>query len=807
MGENSEELDIERGLTASQVAERKAKGLSNEQKGVVTKSIGQIVAGNVCTLFNLINGVLAGLVFFTGSYKNVLFMIVILCNLGVGIFQEIRAKKTIDKLSLISAPTAKLLRDGQQVTVPVSEVVQDDIAFLSVGTQVYADMLILEGSCEINESQITGESEPVYHQAGETILSGGFIVSGHIKVRAVKVGGESYANQISNSAKYIKKPNSEIMKSLRFIVKVVSIAIIPMGLMLFYGQLYRMNQDTNEAIVQTVAALIGMIPEGLVLLTSVVLAVSVIRLSVHKTLVQELFCIETLARVDVLCLDKTGTITAGKMQMDNIIFLDAEKEHVDRDTLTAVFCAMIDTMKDKSATFLAVSEYFTEKEECRDFFAGGSRALSCEEVIPFNSSKKWSGIFIEGCGSYVLGAAEFVYFNHLNSRSTSDDILEETIRKYADTGRRVLLLAHSEKPFQDRDLPDDVKPVAILVISDQIRVEAHDTLRFFREQGVELKVISGDSPATVANVARTAGLENADCYVDASVLSDEELADAAPKYTVFGRVTPHQKLLLIKALKEAGHTVAMTGDGVNDVPALKEADCSVAMASGSDAARVVSQLVLLDSNFASMPRIVAEGRRAINNIQRSASLFLVKTIFSFLLTAIFLFLAQPYPFEPIQLTLVSALCVGIPSFVLAMEPNKERISGKFIYKVFQKAIPGGVTVAFGVLLTVLMGSILSLTPDQVSSVALLVTAFNMFIVLLGACLPFNKIRLALYCAMITFFSLTVFVFGSFFELAPFCAKTTWLLLGLIAACLPFMLFVRWIVRRFIFRREKKNGAQ
>ena len=794
MNGHSEEIDIERGLTAEQVARRKEQGLCNGPTGVVTKSVGQIIAGNVCTLFNLINGILAGLVLFTGSYKNALFMMVILCNLGVGIFQEIRAKKTIDRLSLISAPTAKLLRDGVPVTVPVSEVVQDDIAFLSVGAQIYADMLILEGSCEVNEAQITGESDPVYRQAGETLLSGGFLVSGHVKVRTVHVGGESYANRIADSAKYIKKPNSEIMRSLRLIIKVISIAIIPMGLLLFYGQVYRMNQDINEAIVQTVAALIGMIPEGLVLLTSVVLAVSVIRLSAHKTLVQELFCIETLARVDVLCLDKTGTITAGKMQMDDMILLPGSD--LDEASAARALSTMVCVMEDESATFSAIAERFKE----------GSLPLQCGEIIPFSSDKKWSGIFTEN-GAYVLGAAEFVYFNHLTARSASDDVLAETIKKYADMGRRVLLLAHSEQPFRDRNLPDGLRPAAILVLSDQIRVEAHDTLRFFREQGVTLKVISGDSPETVANVAKTAGLENAEAYVDVSLLSEEELRGAAVKYTVFGRVTPQRKLLLIKALKEAGHTVAMTGDGVNDVPALKEADCSIAMASGSDAARIVSQLVLLDSNFASMPRIVAEGRRAINNIQRSASLFLVKTIFSFLLTFVFLFLKQPYPFAPIQLTLVSALCVGCPSFILALEPNRERISGKFIYKVIQKAIPGGVTVAFGVLATVLFGDLLHLTSDEVSSVALLVTAFNMFIVLLRTCLPFDKIRLALYCSMITLFGIAVFIFGSFFELAPFSVKTICLLLGIMGACIPVMLLVMQAVRRFISRREEKGQTQ
>ncbi len=777
------------GLTQSQVGERKARGLSNDQGGAATKSIGQIIATNLCTLFNLINGILAGLVLFTGSYKNALFMIVILTNLGVGIVQEIRAKRAIDKLSLISAPTARLIREGKLVTCPVFQVVQDDIGILSLGDQVYADMVILEGECEVNESQVTGESDPVFRKKGERLLSGAFLVSGQVTVRMEKVGAESYSVRLANSAKYIKKPNSEILNSLKFIIKIISIAIAPMGLLLFYNQVVRLSTDNNQAIVKVVAALIGMIPEGLVLLSSVVLAVSVIRLARHKTLVQELYCIETLARVDVLCLDKTGTITEGRMELEEILPVN---KTLTSHEISEIFCRIARAMEDRSATFTALAEHFSDQALLEEW--------TVLQKIPFNSAKKWSGVAFEGRGSFILGAAEFVYFNNLTERSVQDEVLAATVKKYSDMGRRVLLLARSERAFCDRELPEEIEPLALAVISDVIRPEAYETLQFFKEQGVTLKVISGDNPETVACVAGNAGLENAGNYIDASTLSECELEKAAKQYTVFGRVTPEQKLSLIRTLKKEGHTVAMTGDGVNDVPALKEADCSVAMASGSDAARQVSQLVLLDSNFASMPKIVAEGRRAINNIQRSASLFLVKTIFSFILALVFVLLPKQYPFQPIQLTLISALCVGIPSFVLALGPNRERVSGKFIYKVIQKALPGGLAVALGVLLTVCLGPLLGLNGQQVSTVAVLITAFNMFSVLFKTSLPFNWIRRILFCGMLGVFAVAAVAFDWFFGLAHLNFTMTAMLLCLIAVCLPFMLLVLKLVNRFIQKR-------
>ncbi len=767
------------GLTTQQVNERIEKGLVNNQRGVATKTIGQIVASNLCTLFNLINAILAGLVLFTGSYKNALFMGVIISNLLIGIVQEIRAKRTIDKLSLISAPTATVIRNGERVKCPVSQVVSDDVCILRAGDQIYADMEILEGSCEVNESQITGESEPVQKSVNQPLLSGGYIVAGSIVARATGVGDESYSVKLANSAKYIKKPNSEIMTSLKFIIKMVSFAIAPMAVLLFLNQVILQTTPRDEAIVKVVAAIIGMIPEGMVLMSSVVLAVSVIRLSKHKTLVQELYCIETLARVDVLCLDKTGTITEGRMKVEEIVPVD-NSHHIEE--ISEVLMHIVHNTEDTSATFQAVREYFTHNMTTENW------KVLCK--IPFSSQRKWSGISFEQRGSYILGAAEFVCPQVVGK-----------IEKYAQKGKRVLLLAYSSENIEQPVLPKQLQPVGFVVISDVIRKEAPETIKYFKDQGVSLKVISGDNPEAVASVAGEAGLPDAEKCIDVTGMTEEVLNAAATEYTVFGRVTPEQKLILVKALKEAGHTVAMTGDGVNDVPALKEADCSVAMASGSTAAREISQLVLLDSNFASMPKIVAEGRRSINNIQRSASLFLVKTTFSFLLTLVFLFLPKPYPFQPVQLTLCSSLCVGIPSVLLALEPNKERVSGRFIDKLVQKALPGGLSVAIGVLITVCIGPVFGLNETQISTVSVMITAFNMFAVLLRTSWPLVKFRGLLFGTLLGLFCVGFFFFDWFFGLVM-PNLTMWIMFLVVAAgCVITMLSIIFVIKKVIQKKR------
>ncbi|MFR5069878.1 MAG: cation-translocating P-type ATPase [Eubacteriales bacterium] len=659
------------GLTDAEVRQRIEQGLVNHNSDIKSKSIKRIVLENLITPFNILNFVLAVMILIVGSYKNLLFMGVIICNIFIGTVQEIRAKKTIDKLSLIAEPKAHVIRDGIKQAIAIHDIVMDDITFLGAGNQVCSDAVVIEGECEVNESLLTGESEPVLKQPGDHLLSGSFIISGNCHARVEHVGKDNYAAQITDNAKYVKKPNSEIMRWTNRIIKYIGFTLIPVGIALFCKQVFISHQGFNDAIVGVVAALIGMIPEGLILLTSVVFAVSIIRLSQHKTLVQELYCIETLARVDVLCLDKTGTITEGTMEVTDVLPL----HDTTNEELNIALGSLIHALEDDNPTFNAVKTYCDQYDK-----------LTCNHIVPFSSARKWSGASFDENGSYIFGATEFI----LKDSSPYQEIIKE----YSEKGQRVLMLAHSPHQIQDKELPAEIHPMAFLFISDKIRAEAPDTLAYFAEQGVDIKIISGDNAITVANIAKKAGLKTAEQYVDATTLqTPEEIKEAAQKYSVFGRVTPQQKLDLVKALKEQGHTVAMTGDGVNDVLALKESDCSIAMASGSDAARTVSQLVLLDSNFASMPKILKEGRRSINNLQRSSSLFLTKTIFSTINAILFIFLHFDYPFQPIQLTLISALTIGAPSLILALEPNKERIKGKYIVNVIRKSIPGAMTMS------------------------------------------------------------------------------------------------------------------
>lgn len=769
--------DPNMGLTPEQAGQRAAEGLVNHSAEVPTKSIGQIVRGNLFTLFNLINVILAVLILMVGSYKNVLFMGVIICNILIGTFQEIRAKKTIDKLSLISAPKAKAIRGGETVPLPVNDIVLDDILLLEAGNQVCADAVVVSGECEVNESLLTGESDPVLKKPGDLLMSGSFLVSGTARARAEHIGAENYAAQISAGAKYLKKPNSEIMKSVNLIIKIIGFIIVPLGLILFYKQLFVINQPFEEAIVSTVAAIIGMIPEGLVLLTSVVLAVSVIRLSRHKTLVQELYCIETLARVDVLCLDKTGTITEGTMQVEEVVSLEGSPQEAVDDALSA----LVHALEDSNPTFNALKERY----------GSYTSSWKSEAVFPFSSAKKWSGASFSGKGSYIIGASEFIL-------REGYEAIRSQVEQYSANGQRVLLLAYSPNPFRGRELPDGICAAALVLIGDKIRPEAEQTLRYFDEQGVNLKIISGDNAVTVANIARRAGLRDAENYVDASTLeTEEQVKEAAIRFSVFGRVTPQQKLQLVQALKEQKHTVAMTGDGVNDVLALKEADCSIAMASGSDAARNVSQLVLLDSNFASMPRIVAEGRRSINNIQRSSSLFLVKMIFSVLLGLAFVFISHPYPFEPIQLTLINAVTIGIPSFILALEPNRERIRGRFIYNVVRKSIPGALVVVAGVVATSLLGPFMGLDGPQVSTVAVLVTATTSFLVLFRVCLPFDKLRALLFGLLAALYVAALALFPGLFVFEPVTLEMLYLLVPQMLLCYPLLLLFLRLVNKIL----------
>ena len=721
------------GLTAAEVAERVAAGKVNGEQTVRTKSVADILRSNILTFFNFVFIVLA--VLLAGfvpdgmdGIGNFGFLILIVFNTLVGIIQELRAKRTMDRLSLLSAPKALVIRDGEEKEIPLEEIVLDDITELAAGRQVCADGVVVEGSCEVNESLITGEPDAIVKNVGDKVMSGSFVVSGRARCRVEHIGADNFVMKISKGAKYFKKPTSEIWRSLMLIVKVMSIVIVPLGIALFCSKYFRDPSQLNDTVLTTIGSVIGMIPSGLVALASTVFCVSVIRLSRHKTIAQDLYCVETLARVDVLCLDKTGTITEGSMEVNDII----PRDGLSGEEMKAMLKAVVEGTGDENATAQALAAYLD----------GVQAIAETERAIPFSSARKWSGVRAGGV-SYALGAVEFVL-----PRNSGE--ITEKASELAAEGYRVLACVSSKKDFNDTELPDEVVFEGFVIITDKIRKEAPDTLRFFREQGVDVKIISGDNPETVRAVAKRAGLEKCDEIIDMSTLStEEEIREAATRYTIFGRVLPDQKLLLVKALKAAGHTVAMTGDGVNDVLALKEADCSVAMASGSDAAKNVSSLVLMDSNFASMPRIVAEGRRSINNLERSASLYIMKTVYSVLLALLFMIVNQPLPFEPRNLTLIGGVTIGMPSIVLALEPNTDLVKGRFLTKVLCLAVPGGIVVLLGACgLLVADACFLQVTPEQLRTMYCIVTTFVGLIYLFRIALPPTIIHCVVFVAMV-----------------------------------------------------------
>ncbi len=737
-----------RGLSAAEVEERVARGEVNVDAGVHTRSVRQIVRENTLTLFNAINVILAVFVLVTGSYKNMLFMVVIVCNTAIGIVQEIRSKRTTDRLSIVASSKATVLRDGARTELPLDQLVRDDVIELGRGDQIPADAEVVSGTCDVNESLLTGESKLVKKRPGDELMSGSFVNAGIVLARVVHVGAENYAAKISAEAKQHKAVNSEIMNSLNRIIRFVSFVIFPLGALLFARQHFLGGVETNGAILSTVSALVGMIPEGLILLTSTVLAVAVVRLAKSKVLVQQLYCIETLARVDTLCLDKTGTITTGKMEVEAV----CPVKGVGQDAVDAAFASIARADDDPNDTALAIVEHYAQS---------GVGSLRPVRTVPFSSDKKWSGATFANGESYVMGAGQFILGDAFA------EVAEQQERLAADA--RVLLLARVEGFTEDGDLAGRPEPLGFVAIHDQIRATAAQTIGYFKEQGVDLKVISGDDPRTVSGIASQVGVPRAEAYVDATTLADDAaIAEAIERYSVFGRVKPEQKKAFVVALQEKGHIVAMTGDGVNDTLALKQADCSVAMAAGSDAARNVAQLVLVDNDFAAMPKVVAEGRRSINNLQRSASLFLVKTLLSMTLAVLFILLPWQYPFQPIQMTLISAFTIGLPSFVLALEPNKDRIKGRFLENVIVKSIPGATCAVLTILIVNTVGyNVLHLDYEHVSTLCVLLTAWIGALLIVRLSIPFTPIRAALLAVVVGGTVLGATVLHGLFGIEPF----------------------------------------
>ena len=753
-----------RGLTSAEAEQRKAEGKVNTASTVKTKSIKRIFIDNICTVFNGINVLLFILLMVVGSYKNLLFIGVVLFNTVIGIVQEIRSKKSVDKLTILTESKLSVLRDGEIVELSKDELVLDDIILLSRGNQVPADCILVDGECSANESLLTGESDLIAKKLGDELLSGSFIASGNCKCRVNRVGADSYAAKINNEAKYIKKNDSQILKAFKTIINICSVIIFPVGILMFVIKYFVQQQMFNDTVISTVGALVGMIPGGMILLTSTVLAVSVIRLAKKKVLVNEMYCIETLARVDVICLDKTGTLTAEIMNVHDTIPLDCEKDEI----MTAL--SSIAHVDEVNATAEAVHAYAKDIEP-----------LQCKHFTPFSSETKWSGGEFSNGRTYIMGAAEFVF-----SEKEKYAKVYQAIDEVKDTVR-ILVLAKSVNPLTDKTLPDDLIPMALILIKDQLRDNVQETVNYFKEQGVTLKVISGDSVKTVQNIAKDCGIEGAENAVDMStVTTDEELAEVAERCNVFGRVTPAQKKKLLIALKEKGHKVAMTGDGVNDVLALKEADCSVAMAAGSEAARNVSQLVLVNNDFACMPQVVAEGRRSINNIERSSSLYLVKTMYSILLSLFFLFSHHIYPFEPIQLSLIGALTVGFPSFVLALQPNKNIVRGNFTYNIITRAAPAAICIALNIIVTALLSDPLGLSHAELSTMAVYTTSLIGLMLIVRLCIPFNALRGAMLALSTAGIIIATIFFRDFFKLTALSQSA--LIMQVITAVVIIVLF-------------------
>ena len=745
---------IKEGLNTSQINERIQSGLINTGGKKYSKSYLSIFVGNICTGFNLICALAAiALLMARAEFAQFLFVFIFAINIAVGIVFEIRAKRKLDKLSILSAPMAKVIRNGRKMEISTQEIVLDDVLVLTAGQQIPADCIALEGMAEVNESLLTGESVPIKKEPDALLYAGSFVASGQIIVRVDKIGEDTYISKLTSRAKTYKRPNSEIMNSISLFIKMIGLLIIPIAILMFMtnyeaiggsweglkatggflGHLFAGDETLCKTIQKTASVVIGMIPSGLLLLTTAALTMGILNLARYNTLVQDIYSLEMLARVNVLCLDKTGTITDGRMKVSDCILLNATGEH----SVDNVIGSMLASLSDNNQTSIALYERF-----------GHSSALSATATLPFSSARKFSAVTFEEAGTYVLGAPEFV-LKPVPAR------IDKIVKQYAQMGLRVLVLAHSPSPLQGDKVPTALRSVAIITLADNIRPDAIETIKWFKENDVNVKVISGDNPVTVSEVARRAGIKNASQYLSLEGLSNIEVENAANQYTVFGRVTPEQKAILVRAIKKAGNTVAMTGDGVNDILAMKEADCAISVASGSEAARNVSNLVLQDNNFGSMPKVVYEGRRVINNVKNSASLYIMKTLLILILAVTCIFLKSEYFFKTNNMLMFEFLISALPSFFLSLQPNTNRVKGKFIPYVLSRAMPGSITMAMGIISLYVLhktplasefGLVTALGEDTpiYHALMMLVLTFCGLVMLFRICQPFNLYRTILF---------------------------------------------------------------
>lgn len=779
--------DTEKGLSSEQIQEYRNRGWVNEPVEPPSKTVRQIIRDNLFTYFNMVFTILALLLIIAGSFRNLTFLVIVLTNLLIGIIQEIRAKKVLDKLTVLEEPKVRVIRDGIKNEIPAEELVLDDIVLLGAGNQICADAVLVKGEVSVNESLLTGEADEIIKRSGDMLMSGSFIVSGECYARIDKVGEDSYISRLTLEAKAMKhEEQSEMIRVLDRLVGIMGILIVPIGILLFVQQYVFLNTSLSESIVSMVAAVIGMIPEGLYLLASITLVVSMIRLASQKVLVHDMKCIETLARVNVLCVDKTGTITENNMQVNGVVPMEGY-DSAKMPDLKELLSDFVKEMSEDNITIEAMKQFFRMPSQ--------RKAVS---VIPFSSVCKYCGaVFSDEV--YVLGAPEFILREDYDS-------YKEQIENYNARGYRTLVFAGYDGMPDGKELTEKAAPLGLVFFSNPIRKEAPETFRYFAEQGVDIKVISGDNPVTVSQAALQAGVKNAENYIDVSV-PGTELQDAALKYTVFGRVTPEQKRQLVRALKNAGHTVAMTGDGVNDVLALKDADCSIAMASGCDAAVKVSQMVLLESDFSRMPSIVMEGRRVVNNIERSASLFLVKNIFSFFMAVFSVCFMINYPLEPSQISLISMFTIGVPAFLLALQPNKNVIRGRFLSNVMIKALPAGITDFLVVGALVIFGRVFEVAEPDISTACTMLLAIVGFMILYHISKPMNAPRWCIWGGCITGLIICSLFLSDLFAIGRMSGKCIMLFVLFAIVTEPVLRYGTMIVERigeFFMKGKEKH---
>ena len=776
------------GLTLSEVEKRNKEGKVNKIPKGPSRTLGQIIRANLFNRFNAINIALAVVVIIAGSPKNSIFAFVIIVNTLIGVFQELKAKATLEKLSIINSAKAKVVREGREYVIPVEEIVLDDLMILSSGDQISADGIVVNNNpFEVDETLLTGESDAIHKLEGDEVLSGSFVVAGKGYCKVTKVGKDTYAARLSEEAKKFKRVTSELQASIDKILKYIMWLLVPISIGLIFTQIYFSKKVWQDATLGAVAGIVGMVPEGLVLLTSLTFVAGVMRLAKWKTLVQELPATETLARVDMLCLDKTGTLTEGTLKVVDVIQLNK----LSLKDIESQISAFAEASEGNNATEKALKEKY-----------GKGKKINILNKIAFSSTRKWSGISLENLGTYYMGAPEMLLTNKYNE-------IEKKVETLASEGKRVLLFARSNEKMVKEKLPNDITPIALILIQDKLRKEAPKTLEYFKKQGVNIKIISGDNPITVSAIAKEAGLENAHKCIDARKLpmDRQELAEALENNTVFGRVTPHQKKEFVKALKMKGHTVAMTGDGVNDVLALKESDCGIAMASGSDATKAVAQLVLLNSNFSALPEVVAEGRRMINNIERVAVMFLSKTIYSILLALTFIFALMPFPLLPIQLSLIGSIAIGIPSFFLALVPNSGRVKHDFLRRIFyEKSIPNGIAMCINTTIIFFIGYYRGLSIEQCRTLAVIVLGGISLLLLFTIAKPFDRFKLILVICMFGLFSLAfIFKIGRMiFNLEVINLYEFAISIVLIITSLPLANLIRSIMIKLENRFFNKN---